>query len=91
MPPSLSSEELLQVLHAFEMPVDIALRYRGLLAKRRAGVLSPEEHEELMRLTDQAEVLEADRLAHLTELARLHHISLSRLMEELGLQPTPHV
>ena len=47
------------------------------------------EHEELLRLTNQVEGLEADRLAHLAELARLRRTSLTALMEELGIQPAP--
>ncbi len=83
--PQRESELLLRINQG--LPDDTARRYRDLISRRRTGTLSPEEHEELLRLTDRAEVLEADRLAHLAELARLRHTSLSRLMEELGIQP----
>src|SRR5436305_1335144 len=36
-------------------------RYRALIGRRDARTLMAEEHEELLRLTDQAEQAEADR------------------------------
>ena len=84
--PQRESELLLRINQGLP---DDAWRYRDLIFRRRAGTLSSEEHEELLRLTDRAEVLEADRLAHLAELARLRHTSLSCLMEALGIQPAP--
>jgi hypothetical protein len=56
-----------------------------LIARRRAEALTPSEHEELLFLTNQAEQLEAERLARLAELARLRHTSLPILMEDLRL------
>ena len=85
--PQKESELLLKINQG--LPDDVARRYRDLIDRRRAGVLHPGEHEELLRLTDQAEGLEADRLGHLAELARLRGTSLSALMEELGIQPAP--
>ena len=85
--PPRESELLLRINQG--LPEDAARRDRDLISRRKAGTLSPEEHEELLHLTDQAEVLEAGRLSHLAELARLRHTSLSRLMEELGISPAP--
>jgi len=85
--PQRESELLLKINQG--LPDDVARRYRDLIARRRAGVLHPEEHAELLRLTDQAERLEADRLGHLAELARLRGTSLRALMEELSIQPAP--
>ena len=34
------------------LPADTQRRYDGLIAKRRAEVLTPEEYDELLRLTD---------------------------------------
>jgi hypothetical protein len=53
--------------------------------KRRAGTLTPEEYQDLLRLTDVAEAIQARRLQDLVELSRLRGISLSALMEELEL------
>jgi hypothetical protein len=85
--PQRETELLLEINQG--LPGDVARRYRELIAKRRAETLTPREHEELMRLTDQAENLEAERLTHLAELARLRHTSLTALMEELGIQAAP--
>ena len=64
-----------------------ARRYQALMGKRRAETLTPEEHRELLRLTDAAEIIQAERIQHLTELARIRATTLDALMEELGLYP----
>lgn len=88
--PNLSSSEtdlLLQINRG--LPEDEAHRYRELMDKRRAGMLTPSEYQELLRLTETAEALQARRVRSLAELARLRGTSLSALVEELGLQPSP--
>lgn len=88
--PSVSSNEtdlLLQINRG--LSEDEAYRYRELMEKRRAGMLTPSEHQELLRLTETAEALQARRVRSLAELARLRGTSLSALVEELGLQPSP--
>ncbi len=67
-----------------------APRYQELMFKRRAETLTPEEHEELLRLTDAAEATQAERVRHLAELARIRGTTLDALMVELGLQPAPN-
>lgn len=69
------------------VPSNIQERYDELIAKRRAETLTPEEHSELLRLTEHIERLEAKRAEHMAELARLRNTSLTALMEELGIQP----
>ena len=88
--PSLSSTET-ELLSRINqgLPEDASHRYHELMSKRRAGTLTPEEHQELLRLTDVAEALQAERAQYLAELARLRGTSLSALVEELGLQPSP--
>lgn len=71
------------------LPNEVSRRYRELIGKRRSASLTSEEHQELLSLTQTAEDLEAERLGYLSELARLRHSSLPRLMEELGIRPTP--
>jgi hypothetical protein len=68
------------------LPDELAARYRELMERRRAGTLTTEEHRELMRLSDQAEELEAARIRALSELAKLRGSSLADVMEELGIQ-----
>jgi hypothetical protein len=88
--PSLSSTET-ELLSRINqgLPEDASHRYHELMAKRRAGALSPDEHRELLRLTDTAEALQAERARYLADLAQLRGTSLSALVEELGLQPSP--
>jgi hypothetical protein len=61
-------------------------RYDNLLAKRRAETLTPEEHTEFLRLTDQMEKLEGNRLQALVELAQFRKTSLVALMRDLGIR-----
>src|SRR5437870_12981635 len=60
-------------------------RFHELNARRRAFVLTPAEHEELLQLVDEAEAFTVRRLEALVELAQLRQIPLSRLMKQLGL------
>lgn len=61
-------------------------RYHTLVAQRRAGCLTPEEHRELLALTDEREQAHAQRLTHLLALATLRQTTLDAVMAELGLQ-----
>ena len=66
---------------------EIQKRYDDLIAKRRAESLAPDEYDELLRLTDQVENLEARRIEYLAELAHLCQTSLTKLMENLDIRP----
>lgn len=70
------------------IPPGTSQRYDELLAKREAGQLSEVEHEELKGLTLQVEMVEAERVRDLSELARLRRTTLPALMASLGL-PAP--
>lgn len=72
------------------LPPEVAEQYRTLVNRRRTGTLTPEEYPELLRLTDEAERLQAARIEHLAELARIRSQPLGSLMEELGIRPTPN-
>lgn len=72
------------------LPGDQEERYRELMSRRRTGSLAAEEHQELLRLTDEAERLQAERIERLAELARLRAKPLVALMEELGVRPSPN-
>lgn len=88
--PSLPTEEseLLQKINR-GVPVAIEQRRRELDTSRRAGTLTDAEHEELLRLIDQIEAAQVDRLANLVALAELRGTSLPRLMNDLGLEAPP--
>jgi hypothetical protein len=57
------------------LPAEVQRRHDELIDKRRDESLSSEEHSELLRLTDQIENLEAQRMQHLSELARYRKVS----------------
>jgi hypothetical protein len=67
------------------LPPALHQRYGELIARRQGGVLSTEEREELLRLTDQVELLEAERAEALVQLAQLRGESLSDLLKQLGI------
>jgi hypothetical protein len=69
------------------VPQGMQQRFDELTARRRADVLTPEEHQELLQLIDQIEQLDVKRMEGLAELAQLRKVSLRKLMKQLGLRP----
>ena len=69
------------------MPDELQNRYRELITGRRSETLTESEHAELLHLTNQFEKHEAERLKYFTELARTRKISLTELLDELGIEP----
>jgi hypothetical protein len=84
--PSLSAREteLLKVIFAESSNVDFG-RYHQLCNKRDAGELSAQELEELLALSDRIEVVHAERMAAIAELARLRGVGLAEMMTQLGV------
>jgi len=90
-PPSLPAAEadLLQRINTGPSE-EVWHQFHRLVAKRRAEMLSPDEQEDLIRLSDEIEEANARRIGHLVELARLRGMNLSALMAELGITaPAP--
>ncbi len=69
------------------LPEAVWQRYEVLLKRRQAEKLTDEEHAELVNISDQIEVQNAERIQHLIKLAQLRKQSLPDLMNELGIQP----
>ena len=86
--PSLSKEEsaLLQQINE-GLPPDVQQRYDALIEKRQAETLTPDEHQELIALNDQAEEADVERVKALAALAQIRNVSITDLMNELGLLP----
>ena len=82
--PQGESELLIKINQAF--PPDVQRRLNELIAKRRAETLTPVEHEELLRLIEQSERAEAARVEALAQLAALRGVSLTMLMDDLGIK-----
>jgi hypothetical protein len=82
--PSRREAELLSKINEV-LPPEMRRRHAALYAQRDA--LNPDEYAELLRLSNQLEILNAQRLEYLGELARLRQTTLSGVMDELGITP----
>lgn len=90
---ALSKEEkendLLQKINR-GLPIATWKRYNYLKVLRKQEQLDPEEHEELIHISDQIEEANATRMKYLVELARLREIPLRNLIKSLGIKTTPN-
>jgi len=68
------------------LPPERRARYRRLSAKRRSATLTPAEHRELLCLSDELEMLNANRARSLVALAALRNTTVPALMDSLGFQ-----
>jgi hypothetical protein len=68
------------------LPAERRARYRRLSAKRRSATLTAAEHRELLRLSDELEMLNAQRARSLAGLAALRKTTVPALMDSLGLE-----
>lgn len=66
------------------------VRYNELIAGRRAETLTPDEHAELLDLTNQIEQQDVERVAALIELARIRQTTLQGIMNDLCIEPPPY-
>ena len=87
-PPRLPREEaaLLEQINQ-GLPEAVWERYRALKLKRDDETLTPEEHAELIALTDEIEGWNVRRLAIVAELAKRRGVRLPEMMAQLGLTP----
>jgi hypothetical protein len=72
------------------LPPGVRKKWKQLVRKRDAQKLSPKEYQELIRLTDQIEELQANRVKFLLQLARIRKKPFDELVRELGIQPPKH-
>lgn len=72
------------------LPHDDRARMRALIARRDDETVSENEWQELAALTDRLELLHADRLSALAELAKLRGVTLDMVMNQLGIQFPDH-
>ena len=86
-------EEEAQLLQKINRGIDSELRsrYQVLREKREAETLTDGEYEILIQLSNQIEQYGAQRLEALATLAQLRQVSLSVIMESLGIQPVTYV
>lgn len=81
-----------QLLHKINLRIDPELRaqYQTLRAKLEAETLTDAEYNTLLQLSNTIEQRSAQRLEALANLAQLRQVSLSELMETLGIQPVTY-
>jgi hypothetical protein len=83
-----------QLLHKINLSVldDTKVnRYHVLVEKLELGTMTDAEHIEFDILANQEEKLRNQRVKYMIELAQLRAVSLSQVMESLGLIPIAHV
>lgn len=78
-------DDLIGLIRA-AVPLGLLRRAADLRRKRRAGVLSPDEHDELVSLTDLIEQRNARRLLYLAQLAHRRGRTLEQTIADLGIQ-----
>jgi predicted metalloendopeptidase len=81
-----SESELIQQINQSLSAIEWQ-HYFTLQGKREAEMLSPEEHNELINLSDQIESANVARMQAVTALAHIRNTTIKALMEEFGLQP----
>ena len=64
---------------------DTWAEYHALIAKRQGEMLTDEEQQQLIRISDRLEVANVCRMKALIELSALRGHSLSTVMQELGI------
>lgn len=86
--PRLSQDEtsLLLVINRPGLEPEVQSRFDTLVAKRQAETISPEELQELIRLTNASEQRDGERLQALLSLARLRNTTVPALMDALGIR-----
>lgn len=65
---------------------DVWERYAILKDKRDAEILTPDEHQELIGISDSIELANVERIKNLIKLAEYRNIPLRTLMQELGIK-----
>jgi hypothetical protein len=65
-------------------------RYQVLVDKLELGTMTDAEHTEFDILANQEEKLRNQRVKYMIELAQLRAVSLTQVMESLGLIPLTH-
>ena len=68
------------------LPATLCRRYAQLTGRRKHDRLSPEQHQELLKLTHEAESRDAERAAALLELAKLRRLPVRVLMKQMGIE-----
>lgn len=71
------------------LPDELQKQYNDLSAKMRSGIITPKEHDDLLKLINMVELADVERLQNLIHLSQLRNISLVELMQQLGIHSQP--
>jgi hypothetical protein len=85
-PSILSTQEtalLLQINHA--LPEELHQEFLVLRDRRDAETITEAENQHLSDVNDRIEILAAERAEALVELANLRQVTLTKLMDDLGI------
>lgn len=69
------------------LPSEVWERFTILDEKQRGKGITAEEKEELFQLIDTMEIKDAERLEHLIKLADVWQMSVTEVMDKLGIKP----
>jgi hypothetical protein len=72
------------------LPDNVQKRLNKLIKKRQSYTITEDELQELIQLTDQAELFNVERMKHLIELSHIRNVPLDDLIRQLGLKPVLH-
>jgi hypothetical protein len=81
---------LLRKINQAVLPEPLMERYISLQEKMEVDNLSDTEYQELLSLVDKEEKVRNKRFQYLLELSQLRNISLTELMNKLGLNILSH-
>src|SRR5688572_16580909 len=79
--------DLIAKLDDFNLSPEKEKLYRKLRRKFRAEKISPEEHQEMIAITNELEALNVERIKCLGEISKIRQKSLSETVKELGIKP----
>jgi hypothetical protein len=65
-------------------------RMKELISRRDAEIISPSEIGELIEITDRLEIIHAERLSALAELATLRGLTFDEVISQLGIKFPDH-
>jgi len=84
--PSLSKQEevLLGIINR-GFSEEFWRRYKSLFAKKENKSLTESEYNELLRMVEQVEEYNVERLKSLIDLAKIREVSLDSIMHDLGI------
>lgn len=82
--PNVPNEEAELLLESqVRMPEETQTRYDELIAKRDSEALTSAEYKELLKLTQESELVDLRRVRALTKLASLRGVTLDELMRRM--------